>query len=797
MAKKKTGPAEDQGKLLKEAQALGKSLGMEYEDIADIQDQILKKQIKSNQALFEAVKLTKQSVDAYKLRSKLEDDAYTQQQEKIKLDEKAKKLILDQTKAARQYNSITEDLQDSIKKSHKNIFSNTEDTYNAQKKIVNQRRQEIKEAQELGHLSDEDAAIQEASLKAINDQIDATQKLQNEYQSQFESLSALGGFLKKNFGEVGEILEGSINKGMEAFTAEMAESGDSALASKKAMKAFGGEITSSIASMFTIAGAAALLFKILEDASKEITEFAAASGASVAQSEALVTSAKSYAAASGLSLATAKESLVVQQEMIKATGNVNSLSAETATKVVQIGEAFGYGAELAGKVQASMMGIGASAEDAMKIQGFTSALAEAAGVAPGAVMQDIAQNAKITAKFFAGNPKALAKAAVEAAKMGMSLSDMVSVADKLLDIEGSLNSQFEASAMLGRNINMDKARQLALDGKIELATKAALEQVGTLAEFEAMRPLQKKKIAEAAGLEVGQIEKALQLQEASKNMTDEQKAAVAKYGDALGDVSKMNEEDILQRTSSLQAADELNATMTQLKDMFTVAILPAAKLFGTLLSWALTPVALLVEGFGEIYNFFTGMSTTANVLAGILATITTFMLAIKAAQIVTTQQAGLKAAFDMQSQKSLIIQGWTMLKTLGTAIATAVANITSMSAMTLGIAGGIALAAGATAYAFLNSKKTGDLGIDANGGPVVMSPRENAIFQGTKNDDVAMYPGATSGGGSTDMSETNSLLRQLLSAMNTPVPVVIGDKAINEIGKQYATNSSYKPAGSR
>ena len=35
-----------------------------------------------------------------------------------------------------------------------------------------------------------------------------------------------------------------------------------------------------------------------------------------------------------------------------------------------------------------------------------------------------------------------------------------------------------------------------------------------------------------------------------------------------------------------------------------------------------------------------------------------------------------------------------------------------------------------------------DLSIDANGGPIVMSLKENRIFQGTKNDDVAMYPGA-------------------------------------------------------
>ena len=44
--------------------------------------------------------------------------------------------------------------------------------------------------------------------------------------------------------------------------------------------------------------------------------------------------------------------------------------------------------------------------------------------------------------------------------------------------------------------------------------------------------------------------------------------------------------------------------------------------------------------------------------------------------------------------------------------------------------------------ASLTTEHTKDLSIDANGGPIVMSLKENRIFQGTKNDDVAMYPGA-------------------------------------------------------
>jgi len=52
------------------------------------------------------------------------------------------------------------------------------------------------------------------------------------------------------------------------------------------------------------------------------------------------------------------------------------------------------------------------------------------------------------------------------------------------------------------------------------------------------------------------------------------------------------------------------------------------------------------------------------------------------------------------------------------------------------------------------AKSTGDLSIRAGGGPIVAGP-EGSIYQGTKNDDVAMGPGvvatAKGGGGGTSI----------------------------------------------
>jgi hypothetical protein len=231
--------------------------------------------------------------------------------------------------------------------------------------------------------------------------------------------------------------------------------------------------------------------------------------------------------------------------------------------------------------------------------------------------------------------------------------------------------------------------------------------------------------------------------------------------------------------------------MTKLKDVFSKSLLPLAEALGEaisalgpvfdLIGYLLIPIGLAFKYIGKIINL----------------TIT------KPLERVKEFLSGIGDLLHGDFEKGFKKLGHAMIGALVFPIETAINimiagvnhiinGLNSVGSL-LGFGGSI----GTIPDLDIATMLVGDLGIDANGGPVVMSPKENGIFQGTKNDDVAMYPGATAGGGSTDMSETNALLRQLLSAMKTPVPVVIGDRAVNEIGKQYATNSSYKPAGSR
>jgi len=78
--------------------------------------------------------------------------------------------------------------------------------------------------------------------------------------------------------------------------------------------------------------------------------------------------------------------------------------------------------------------------------------------------------------------------------------------------------------------------------------------------------------------------------------------------------------------------------------------------------------------------------------------------------------------------------------------------------------------------------KVGDLGIKPNGGPVVMSAKEGAIFQGSKNDGVEMSPtaGNPNRGGGADMTETNTLLQQLIDLVSAGGTVTLDGQKVGE-----------------
>ena len=148
-----------------------------------------------------------------------------------------------------------------------------------------------------------------------------------------------------------------------------------------------------------------------------------------------------------------------------------------------------------------------SASTAMDMAATTKEMAKAAGVPVDQVMKDAAGSAQAFAEYGKDGGMNIAKAAVNAAQLGVSMDSLTKVTDSLLDFETSINSELELGAMLGKNINLNRARSLAYEGKIGASVKETLRELGGVEAFNQMDIFQKRQAAQTLGLSVEELGK--------------------------------------------------------------------------------------------------------------------------------------------------------------------------------------------------------------------------------------------------------------------------------------------------
>jgi hypothetical protein len=134
-----------------------------------------------------------------------------------------------------------------------------------------------------------------------------------------------------------------------------------------------------------------------------------------------------------------------------------------------------------------------------------AAMIEAAGVAPALVMKDIASNAEFFAKFSKDGGKNLIGAGIAARKLGLSMDAVKGITESLLDFETSIEASMEASLLLGRQINTDRARQLAFSGDQKGLMEEIRRLVGNEAEFTEMSYFQREALAKSVGVNVEEL----------------------------------------------------------------------------------------------------------------------------------------------------------------------------------------------------------------------------------------------------------------------------------------------------
>jgi hypothetical protein len=119
----------------------------------------------------------------------------------------------------------------------------------------------------------------------------------------------------------------------------------------------------------------------------------------------------------------------------------------------------------------------------------------------------MAASSEEIAKFTKGTGENIAEAAIQARQMGLSLQTTSQIAEGLLDFESSIKKEVEASVMIGKQLNFQRARQLALQGDMVGMMDDVIKQLGSEAEFNELNKLQRESLAKSLGVSVAQMNK--------------------------------------------------------------------------------------------------------------------------------------------------------------------------------------------------------------------------------------------------------------------------------------------------
>ena len=196
------------------------------------------------------------------------------------------------------------------------------------------------------------------------------------------------------------------------------------------------------------------------------------------------------------------------RELASEFGGVDAATLSTQANIGLMASNMGISNKEAVGLTASFTRLnGGSADMAADMVKTTQEFANQNGIIPAALMQDLAGSAEQFALFGKDGGTNILRAAGYAQKLGVNMATLSGISEGLLDFETSITKELELGAMLGKNINLDRARALAYEGDIKGATKETLRALGGIDAFNKMDYFQKKASADLLGISVAEMQK--------------------------------------------------------------------------------------------------------------------------------------------------------------------------------------------------------------------------------------------------------------------------------------------------
>jgi hypothetical protein len=169
---------------------------------------------------------------------------------------------------------------------------------------------------------------------------------------------------------------------------------------------------------------------------------------------------------------------------------------------------------------------------------------------------------------YKNNVTQLTAAVIQSNKLGFSLKQSKDIAEGLLNFEQSIENELSAELLLGRGLNLEQARLLALNGESAKATALIAENMGGSAGFAALNVVQQDALSKALNMTSDELANSMLYQENLAQLGEEEKQRVIEQIDLLK--LKGNEEAAQQLQRAIAAGTDIDAALkaSKLQDEF-------------------------------------------------------------------------------------------------------------------------------------------------------------------------------------------------------------------------------------
>ena len=325
-----------------------------------------------------------------------------------------------------------------------------------------------------------------------------------------------------------------------------------------------------------------------------------------------------------------QESMVAVGKSLGTNAKLNDDDLKTFTK---LREQAGYtNEELIGIQKLSLVNGKTLEDNTAEILGGAEAYAARNGfvVNEKDILKEVSAASASLKLTLGGSAEAVAKAAVQAKQFGLNLEQAEKISESLLQFETSIESELSAELLTGKNLNFERARALALEGKTAEAAAEVAKQVGTSRDFAKMNVIQQEALAKAAGMTRDELAQSLMDREALTKLSDvEGKDAKEKFNNlvkqvGLEEAKKRLGDEALANQFAQQSVQERFAQATEkLKEVFisiaepVLAIIsPIVDLVTTILPAVNLLLQPLITGFQFIADTIGFISGGISMFAG-------------------------------------------------------------------------------------------------------------------------------------------------------------------------------------